>query len=524
MTLPSEIEILRGEIATLTDLLSVHEEQSVAQFALIRAQRSDLEDRNQAIAKLLANEQAAYAAVQRLLNSVDQGFATIDRTGALMSGRSAVFDRWFGAPPDGTPFAHCLRQLNPDTAGLFELCWFQIEDDVLPLDLLIEQLLTRSRSSDRHFRLAYKPAYDNTGRLLNLLVVMTDVTDEVERERSEAHQRDLLSLMARFFSDRSGFHDFLREAELLVNSITASTVHPDELKRAVHTLKGNCALFGAQVVASHCHEFESRLAELDDTPSELDRRSIAAVWSSLREHISVFLREDHDLVALERCEFDRMRAQARTMSPTEIADILETWTWEPAAKRLSRLADQAQTLATKLGKGAIEVRIDGGNLRFEPTRWEAFWSCATHLISNSVDHGIEPPEHRAAVGKPERPQLALRCGLVGDRVVVEFGDDGRGIDWSAVARKAGERGLDTSSQPALVRALFVDGLTTKDKVTLHSGRGVGLAAVREACEALDGEIAIDSDRSHGTVFRFTLAARGVAHFGIPLSALKATAA
>jgi two-component system, chemotaxis family, sensor kinase CheA len=501
---PSEIEILRGELATLTDLLAVHEEQSRAQFALIRQQRVDL-------AKLLANEQAAYAAVQRLLNSVDQGFATLDRAGALLSGRSAVFDRWFGAPTDGMRFAECLRRVDATTAAMFELAWGQIEDEFLPLELLIEQLPAKARFGDRYVSIVYKPALDGAGRLANLLVVITDVTAQVERERAEAHQRDLLSLMARFFSDRTGFHDFLREAEVLVRSITASAIEPAELKRAVHTLKGTCAQFGAQVVATHCHEFETQLAELSEIPSELERRTLGAVWGSLRDRIAVFLRDDRDAITVERGEFERLRELARATSASALSRILDTWTWEPAARRLARLADQAQALARRLGKGNIEVAVDAGDLRFEPGRWTPFWTAAVHLVANSVDHGLEPPERRAALGKLERPRLALRCFLAGDSVVFDFADNGRGIDWSAVARKAAERGLDASSQHALSRALFVDGFTTRDEVTLSSGRGVGLAAVRAACEVLGGTFAVESAANRGTVLRFTLPAEGVAN-------------
>jgi HPt (histidine-containing phosphotransfer) domain-containing protein len=469
----------------------------------------DLRDKADAISTLLTKEQAANAAIQRLLNSVDQGFVTLDRSGALMSGRSAVFDRWFGAPDDGTHFADCLTQLSPDTGALFRLAWSQIEDDVLPLELLIAQLPTTTRSSDRHFRIDYTPELDGAGRLVNVFVVMSDVTAEIERERAEAQQRDLLSLMGRFASDRGGFRKFLHEADALVQSISAPGLGLTELTRAVHTLKGACALFDAQMVALHCHEFEDRLADLRALPSEGERRSFASVWFSLRQRIGVFL-DDDEVITIERAELERLRQLSHTMSAAELVELLATWMWEPAAVRMSRLGAQARALATKLGKGRLDVVIDGGGLRFQPEHWDSFWTSLAHLVSNSVDHGIESPDTRAGLGKPEHGRVTLRSFLEGERVIVEFSDDGRGIDWDAVAHKATQHGLKTSTETSLIRALLSDGISTRNEVTLHSGRGVGLAAVRAACESLGGVVAIESEPQRGTRFRFTLPAKGVA--------------
>jgi two-component system chemotaxis sensor kinase CheA len=473
------------------------------------ASNQDLHSKADAIAKLRATEQATLASVQRLLNSVDQGFVTLDRAGRLMSGRSAVFERWFSSPADGTHFADCLHHRNPESGDSFALGWTQVADDFLPPELMVTQLPQAMRSGEQHFRIAYTPALDEAGKLVSVLVAITDVTAEVARERADAHQRDLLALMARFSADRSGFRKFLAEADALVRSISAPGLGYTDLKRAVHTLKGTCGLFGAQMVAVHCHEFENLLAELNEPPSELERQGFASVWLSLRQSVEVFLGDDHDMIAVERAEFETLQRMARTMSAAELAAALDTWTWEPAVKRLSRLGGDACSLATKLGKGSLDVVIDDGGLRFQPERWDTFWTSLAHLVSNGIDHGIESPEVRAALGKPERPRVTLRTFVAGDKVIVEFSDDGKGIDWTAVAGKASERGLKTATETSLIRAMFADGITTREEVTMHSGRGVGLAAVRAVCESLGGTIEVESEANRGSLFRFTLPAEGV---------------
>jgi two-component system chemotaxis sensor kinase CheA len=85
---------------------------------------------------------------------------------------------------------------------------------------------------------------------------------------------------------------------------------------------------------------------------------------------------------------------------------------------------------------------------------------------------------------------------------VAIRDDGRGIDWEAVRQRAVMKGIPSSTAEELQRALFADGLSTRDEVTAISGRGVGLGAVREACLALGGDVVVDTDPGHATTFRF----------------------
>jgi len=89
----------------------------------------------------------------------------------------------------------------------------------------------------------------------------------------------------------------------------------------------------------------------------------------------------------------------------------------------------------------------------------------------------------------------------GERFVVEISDDGRGIDWASVARKAADLGLPTQTEDDLRLALFHGGVSTADRVTDMSGRGIGMSAVRAAAESRGGEVEIETRGQHGTTLR-----------------------
>jgi two-component system, chemotaxis family, sensor kinase CheA len=122
------------------------------------------------------------------------------------------------------------------------------------------------------------------------------------------------------------------------------------------------------------------------------------------------------------------------------------------------------------------------------------------LVRNAVDHGIEPPEERAALGKPREGVVRLRATQSGAEVVVSVEDDGRGVDVERVAARAGRR----LSEADALGAIFDAGLSTAEEVTDVSGRGVGLDAVRAAVEELRGRVEVRSQPGRGTAFHISV--------------------
>ena len=141
-------------------------------------------------------------------------------------------------------------------------------------------------------------------------------------------------------------------------------------------------------------------------------------------------------------------------------------------------------------------------MRLPVQRWAPFWSAFVHVVRNAVDHGLESAEERALGGKPPTGKITLRARREGDTITIQVADDGRGIDWERIRDRARAAGLMHQRQAALVDALFVEGVSTAESVTSVSGRGVGLSAVRQACNGLDGKIQVTSEAGAGTTLSF----------------------
>jgi two-component system chemotaxis sensor kinase CheA len=173
-----------------------------------------------------------------------------------------------------------------------------------------------------------------------------------------------------------------------------------------------------------------------------------------------------------------------------------------ACRQAPRIEQQIKGLAERMGKGDVTVAIAPHDLRFNTERFAPFWSAFIHVLRNAVDHGIEDRELRAKRGKPAQSLIKVATSIEQKRFIVTVEDDGPGVDWEALRAKAGQLGIDAAALGSKENLAFLPGVSSKPSVTELSGRGIGMAAVRDACEALGGRVEIQSRPGIGTRVSF----------------------
>lgn len=178
---------------------------------------------------------------------------------------------------------------------------------------------------------------------------------------------------------------------------------------------------------------------------------------------------------------------------------------QPVKNVFQRMPRMVRELSQSLGKQA-RIVILGEDTEVDKTIIEELSDPLTHMIRNSMDHGVEGPEERVAAGKPPEGTVTLQAEQRSGRIVITVSDDGRGINREKLLAKARSRGLvspEARLQAEEIDALlFHPGLSTADAVTDVSGRGVGMDVVKQNVEQLGGRILVASEPGRGT--RFTL--------------------
>lgn len=166
-------------------------------------------------------------------------------------------------------------------------------------------------------------------------------------------------------------------------------------------------------------------------------------------------------------------------------------------------------LAIACGK-LVRVEMEGKETELDRSLLEAIQAPLTHIVRNSVDHGIERPEVRVRNGKPAEGRLILRAFHEGGQVIIEIQDDGGGIDGARVRAKAIERGIVDEALAArmgereLIGLIFQPGFSTAEQVTNVSGRGVGMDVVKTNIERIGGTVDIQSELGRGTALRIKI--------------------
>ncbi|RAI58595.1 hybrid sensor histidine kinase/response regulator [Roseicella frigidaeris] len=190
---------------------------------------------------------------------------------------------------------------------------------------------------------------------------------------------------------------------------------------------------------------------------------------------------------------------------TELQEGVMKTRMQPIGHAWAKLPRLVRDLGLELGK-RIALEMRGAETELDRQVLELIKDPLTHMVRNSADHGLERPEERLAAGKPETGRITLDARHEGGHIVIEIGDDGRGLDAERIRQKALAQGLASEAELAglpereIQRFIFRPGFSTADAVTAVSGRGVGMDVVKTNMERIGGTIDIQAREGRGTRF------------------------
>ena len=194
---------------------------------------------------------------------------------------------------------------------------------------------------------------------------------------------------------------------------------------------------------------------------------------------------------------------------TDLQEVVMRTRMQPIGNVWSKFPRLVRDLAMQCGK-QVHVEMQGEETELDRTIVEAIKDPLTHLLRNAVDHGIEPAEERLRAGKPGQGVLRLRAEFEAGQVNIELSDDGRGLDYARIRRKAVERGMITLDRAATLsdhdaaQLIFAPGFSTAERITHLSGRGVGMDVVKTNIERIGGTVEIHSRAGAGCSVRLSI--------------------
>ncbi|HVV81633.1 MAG TPA: CHASE4 domain-containing protein [Kofleriaceae bacterium] len=484
-------ELERGELATVRVASKDELGELAGAFNQMAAAIADRE----------ASLRAARARIHLVLDATGDALVTCSLGGAIDGEVSTAARTWFGEPAAGDVAATYLAGPDQRAEWGLRLGLDQLGAGLLPFEVAVDQMPDRLDRDGRRYALSYRRIEDAGGH--RLLIVASDITALAAAEEARARAREAHDVVAHVLHDPAAFERFVAETEAtLAHAAAAPTVA--ERARALHTLKGNVAVYGMDSVAAAAHRVEDLVADHADA-----REAYAALveaWRTALGHAAAHRRAGQAVVQLTTAEHDAfLRRLEHDTDRAALVRTARSWRLDPVLHLMERLADHARRIAGDRGK-AVDVVVDTDGTRVDVAAGAAFWAGLVHVVRNAIDHGVDEPEARAAAGKPPRATIRLEAHQVGGALRVRVADDGPGIDWDRVLAAARSRGGAVAADRR-ADALFADGVSSRAVVDELSGRGVGLAAVRAACDELGVGVEVHSRAGAGTELVFTLGER-----------------
>ncbi|MBU6275081.1 MAG: chemotaxis protein CheA [Planctomycetes bacterium] len=278
------------------------------------------------------------------------------------------------------------------------------------------------------------------------------------------------------------------EPERSAPSAAAGTVVPDPVPAAAPGRAASRAAGGA-IVRVDTHKLDS----LIDLVGEL-----VIAQSMVVQH--------PDMVASGDSDLSRAVGQLRGIT-SDLRRTAMALRMVPIRATFQKMARLVRDLAVQQGK-EIQLVLEGEDTELDRTVVDDLSDPLVHMIRNSADHGIEPPEERARAGKQRCGTITLQAFHKGGYIVIRIADDGRGLSPERIRRKAEERGIVSSTavldRREILELIFAPGFSTAETVTDLSGRGVGMDVVRRTIAGLRGKIEIDSTVGSGTTFTLSV--------------------
>ena len=479
------------------------------------------------------------AEIASLLHNSGEGFLSFGPSLTIDRQYSRACETFLGEIPAGKNAAALLFAENPrHVAFVTESVPTALgAADDHKRDLILSLLPKEVDRRGRRLKLHY--AIIENG---HLMVVLRDITTERRLTERVASEHRRLEMIVAAVTDSRDFFDTVSSYELFVNSELPEMIGSEgdpvsvlrDIYRSIHTFKGIFNQFSFERTPALLHQLEEQLDGLQRSGIE----TVSDISALLDlEQLTNALNLDLTVIHQAMGEEFLSKGGHVTMPPLQAAQIkrlASLWrsgeTFDPAEPEIKHLLDEIErvgSVSLKAELAAYDQTIAQVARRMEkevaplavtceeeiwldPDHYGPFLRSLIHVFRNCVAHGIEVPDLRVEAGKDELGLISCCAEIAEGRLLITISDDGGGIDIPALRRRVAQSGrigiekIDRLSDQEAVNFIFLDNISTAAAADDWSGRGVGLAAVRQEVERLGGAVSVQTEQGHGTRFVFSL--------------------
>jgi two-component system chemotaxis sensor kinase CheA len=458
--------------------------------------------------------------ISDLLNGSGQGFLSFDKDLKCEIGYSKECTKIFCIDElEGLNISNLLYGSNKKNKELLSSIVSSVahtnNSDDLQNDLFLSLLPNEQDIRGRSIHIEYKCLSHS-----KFMLILTDITDKKVLKKQLEEQEKIQKMIVEVASSRDEFLALKSQFESFVAYPPESK---EQLLRDLHSFKGNFAQKQMIYITEAIHKLETKLKDGGDiTPKSLQELSLIfgkdleVIVSKLKEK---FLTEDSS-IWVKHSSLDKLENKVEnaiqgsyTLLMYIINDLLydlKKLRYIPLKDMLNHYPEYIERLSKELKKNISPLHIDIDDTLLVSTKLRPFIESLIHIFNNSIDHGIENSYQRALLNKDDLGRVFCYVNQVENTLILEVGDDGSGLDLDKLVKSVIKKGLKSADECKLMsdqekyELIFLDGITTSENITITSGRGVGMSALKYELDLIDGKVFIESYKDRGTTFKFLI--------------------
>lgn len=535
-----------NKIITLTQKISKGEydiEKAGSELKEFTSIMNSMEIMSKAIKNRESQNKQLLEKVYTLLDNSDEGFLSFGTSLILDPEHSHECEVIFGKAIKEENIVNLLFDENSQQRNLFprNINLIFNEIDEFKKEVLISLLPKVANINSKIIKLKYRFLDSN-----KMMLIITDITHEKELEEKIKDEQGRLKLVVSSIVDRNDFFDLLDsygeycklELKEVLKSDMSKAEKYDDIYRNVHTFKGNFAQFNFIHLPKELHELENGISKINKNSEEVEKDIYELVNNckcnyALKKDMSIittilgdeFLKQKNKmhideeqikaLKGLVEIISSEVSKELREKSIQEIVSNINTLCFIPLKQMMNSYPEYTYKLAEKLEKTIYKFKIQGSDIRVNPQKFLAFTKSLVHVFRNAIDHGIESPDTRIEANKDETGKIICSIDYIDEEIRIIIQDDGRGIDIKKVKEKAVRKGIfsreevENLTQEEILRLVFGDDFSTKEKTSEISGRGYGLSATLKELHRIGGEAEVTTEKGKGTIFTFKFTTKEV---------------
>lgn len=525
--------------------------QVEAQTLEIEEQRDEIAAWNEVLEQTVTNRTTA---LRNLLDNAGQGFLSFGPDLLVREEYSSECIRIFGGQISGAKFASLIFPKDQEQQAFVESIFFEIlnHQDYDVREIYLPLLPTEVIINSKYINIQYKMIEDSGRDNAEVcMAILSDVTENRLLESQVEQERNLLKMVVKVIVNRTDFiqnvKDFRQFSTTGLQRVLAGSATDEEkfadIFRQLHTFKGNFSQLDMGFIVEHLHQLETKMTDFKNEEGlKLEQGELKQLFieidpetwlhedlAYLEEILGQKLLTEHDELVISKNKLIEIEKRIVTILPPSECKLLipelRRLRYKPLAESFTSFADYVNRLASRFEKPIYPVKLTAEPIQVDPDAYKGVIKSLVHVFRNAVDHGLESLDERVEHGKEEYGEISITISTNDRYIVIAISDDGRGIDAIAVRQKALAQGLlpeeqlQDASDEEVIQLIFVDGFSTKDNITDVSGRGVGLAVLKNELTKLGGYSRVKTVLGQGTTFYLYLPLQTEEVWTVPVSDL-----